>query len=483
MAKLSTESLMTEFKNVLDDEHNRRTIVSGIFGIGKTTFFKDFFAKNMGEYVCIHIFPVNYSVAKTEDIFELIKYDLLYILLQLNPSFEKIDVKWYEALPFIRNKDVVKIIGEFVSLIPKVGKDIKPIIEALKQTYQTFKKNEERLAKDDLEDIFDFAQKIENTPGGIYENDFYTKLIESLIDSLKIGTDRPEDNKLKKVVLVIDDLDRIDPDHIFRILNVFAAHFDIDGSKNKFNIDKIVLCCDIQNVRRIFHQRYGANVDFSGYIDKFFSKGVFAFRNNENIAASIPTILSTISSPAKNIFIFDENSYGNVFLVWLMNKFNQKNLLNLRVLLKYHNSEYVPTCKSIITLDQPITIFKIPVLLIFEFLIDSYGSPESCLNVIEQIEFTLGISSREDKCIVGDLMMIAHWNGRLLEAYSNHDERTTVLDGQTYTYTVLSEKNPTTRQSYYHGIYSPKPGETIVSTNHLTKLLTLAFKTHLILRK
>ena len=41
----------------------------------------------------------------------------------------------------------------------------------------------------------------------------------NLIDQLK------KDGK--KTVLIIDDLDRIDPEHIFRLLNVFAAHLDI----------------------------------------------------------------------------------------------------------------------------------------------------------------------------------------------------------------------------------------------------------------
>ena len=41
----------------------------------------------------------------------------------------------------------------------------------------------------------------------------------------------------KKNVLVIDDLDRIDPEHIFRILNILSVHNNHFDSENKFSFD------------------------------------------------------------------------------------------------------------------------------------------------------------------------------------------------------------------------------------------------------
>ena len=73
----------------------------------------------------------------------------------------------------------------------------------------------------------------------------------------------------KRKVLIIDDLDRMDPDHIFRIMNVFAAQFDHERfGYNKFAFDKVIIVCDLDNLRNLFAHKYGSNVDFSGYIDK-----------------------------------------------------------------------------------------------------------------------------------------------------------------------------------------------------------------------
>ena len=64
----------------------------------------------------------------------------------------------------------------------------------------------------------------------------------------------------KKVVLIVEDLDRIDPAHLFRILNIFSAHIDYcyknavipDRSivGNKFGFDNIVLVCDFSNIKK-----------------------------------------------------------------------------------------------------------------------------------------------------------------------------------------------------------------------------------------
>jgi hypothetical protein len=87
----------------------------------------------------------------------------------------------------------------------------------------------------------------------------------------------------------------MDPEHIFRILNVFAAHFDsfsIDNSSNKFNFSKIVLVGDIRNLEKIYRHKFGEETDFEGYIDKFFSKDVFYFHNKLGIISFIESYFS-----------------------------------------------------------------------------------------------------------------------------------------------------------------------------------------------
>lgn len=197
---ISTEKLSEEFRQILKDPENRRILISGIFGIGKTTFIREFFDSHTSEYVCLKLFPVNYSVATNEDIFELIKYDILYELLRLNPAYERVDVGWSEALHFMTFEDIRSILADFVFLIPRFGKSIRSIGDALVKTVKIFDKKRQNLGVDDLGEIVKFAKKVQNARGGIYENDFYTQLIESLIGSLRVNSNG---EICKEVVLVI----------------------------------------------------------------------------------------------------------------------------------------------------------------------------------------------------------------------------------------------------------------------------------------
>lgn len=87
--------------------------------------------------------------------------------------------------------------------------------------------------------------------------------------------------------MIIEDLDRIDPAHIFRILNVFSAHFDRYGvdktcGDNKFCLDKIVTVCDINNIKKIYAHVYGDNTDFTGYISKFSNSKEYIYSLKDN---------------------------------------------------------------------------------------------------------------------------------------------------------------------------------------------------------
>lgn len=412
---ISTESLHSEFKHVLSDHSNTKIILSGIFGIGKTTFIRSFFEKETKDFICIKLFPVNYSVATNEDIFELIKYDIFYELLDLQPKFENLKANWKEALYFLSLDDIKEVLADFVALIPKLGKNIKPIefpvveiARLLEKAIKTIPAKQKRLRKNDLADIMEYAKLIETNTGGIYENDFYTQLIETQIDGLKVNLE----GSTRRVVLVIDDLDRIDPEHIFRIMNVFAAHFDRHADKNKFNIDKIVLCCDIENVRKIFHTKYGASVDFNGYIDKFFSKGIFYFKNKNNIKDAIPKIISSITSTEISYLFIGRDHYIHKFLVRTLSLLFDANVLNLRMLMKYANSDYNPIKRNVLTDTGEFPVTSIPILQFFEFVGDLYGGHDNLVLALEKIDITKAFNANsEGKMVVGDIFYIFNWNG------------------------------------------------------------------------
>lgn len=93
----------------------------------------------------------------------------------------------------------------------------------------------------------------------------------------------------------------MDPDHIFRILNVISAHCDtynIQGEEfyNKFGFDKIIVVCDIDNIRSIFEHRYGKKVHFEGYINKMYSSEVFKYDGSVLIDYCLNSIVEKASN-------------------------------------------------------------------------------------------------------------------------------------------------------------------------------------------
>jgi hypothetical protein len=193
---------------------------------------------------------------------------------------------------FILNK-TSDTLFDLLSLIPKLGKvgTLGKSLTALHKSYNEYKK--EISNRTDLEKAELFIKNIESQTGSIYELDPTTQIIYS---SLK--TNKPE---TKETILVIDDLDRIDPEHIFRIFNVFSSHFsDQPNEDNKFGFDKIILVCDIENISKIFYSKYGQDVDFSGYMDKFYSYRCFNFSNEKSILEAIDLIFKPLISYHRN---------------------------------------------------------------------------------------------------------------------------------------------------------------------------------------
>jgi len=282
--KLLTTNRVNEFFNFLTTESNVRVVLSGKFGSGKTTFLKDFFASN-DSFTPINLYPVNYSVAPTEDIFELIKYD---ILLQL--------LKWKDIKNYLVNihdklssqmfhlddpKTILLPILKKISLLDIKVIDVLSGIQELNECLE----NQTEEEKQELSNIIKLLGQDEN----IFESSIISSLISAIVDEFHTQ------NQEKKIVLVIDDLDRIDPEHIFRILNVFAAHNDVENEdRNKFGFDNIITVCDINNIKTNFHARYGGETDFTGYISKFYSKSVFHFDLKDEISRGIDNILSKI---------------------------------------------------------------------------------------------------------------------------------------------------------------------------------------------
>jgi hypothetical protein len=289
------------FNKHLNIKGNKSLIFSGAFGTGKTYFLREYFEKS-DKFEAIHLYPVNYSVASNEDIFELIKYDILFCLLEKNLDFEKVEISKATLLPYFLKNNSSKILPILLGLIPKVGGSLKNIAEGLIQLEKRFKDEVKKNEIDEQETIISYLKVFTGQKGTIHEEDFITQLISQLVEQLK--------HREIEIVLIVDDLDRIDPEHIFRIFNILSAHVDIDKEQNKFDFDRIILVCDIKNIRNIFRNRYGINVDFSGYIDKFYSKSIFHYdlsseviENFHNIMEHTPDLMTKSNFSSNTIYI------------------------------------------------------------------------------------------------------------------------------------------------------------------------------------
>jgi hypothetical protein len=232
---------------------NPQTILSAKFGDGKTYFLNEYIQLHDADTFFVVLHPVNYVVSPNEDIFEYIKRDILCSLVHRS-EFQEIN--WNDALKEVLNYDtLLETVDTIASNIPLGNLATIP--------FHLFKKVDNKFAIDKYFDRF------KNTKGGLFEFDQFTFAIQRTIRAIQKAGQR--------CVLVIEDLDRLDPGHLFRILNVLSAHIDSDKCTNKFCFDNIVAVLDYDTTRHIFHHFYGEKANYEGYMSKFMSSHPFEY--------------------------------------------------------------------------------------------------------------------------------------------------------------------------------------------------------------
>lgn len=322
MPKISVDGVSKKFNNHLTCEDNSRLIFSGKFGIGKTYFLNKFFDDRADEYNKIIISPVHYVVSSNEDIFELIKADIIKELFLTGKikleSFTQ-NTSLQNISSFIENNplSLVKFMSKFLAKLDPIVEAPEKILDILGEIYKKYRshvKDEENTNKTLSEELFEYLNDGEQKTGSIYENNYITKLINVFLREIKDS---------KKNVLIIDDIDRIDPEHIFRILNIFSAHNNSFYEGNKFLFDHLIIVCDKDNIQRIFEHRYGMNVDFDGYLDKFYSTDIFFYSNVDATKFYINTVLQS-----------DDKGF-NDFVRFLLDKLISIDSITIRKLLKH----------------------------------------------------------------------------------------------------------------------------------------------------
>ena len=297
MDRIDVSSEIYRFREHLNE--NERTILSAHFGDGKTWFLKEFIESQSVDYEFIMLYPVNYQIAPNEAIMEYVKRDILFQLIlkgHLKPGIEIPDpvlFQWYLSQKagslFL---DVTQVLTSLPDVDLKWKSALSTLFTISKEIVSQIKKYKDFRNDMESEEGFNKAsqiiERLSSGAGNIYELDIISYLIIQTLHQIK--------NSGKQTVLIIEDLDRIDPAHLFRILNVFSAHIDrvyqcsdrfvtdkdgyeipVDTLHNKFGFDKVIMVLDNDTTRHIFSHFYGEHANYMGYISKFISHNVFCY--------------------------------------------------------------------------------------------------------------------------------------------------------------------------------------------------------------
>jgi nucleoside-triphosphatase THEP1 len=376
---IDTKAVQTSFENELKQYNSSaRIFFSGKYGVGKTKFLEKFFTDKKDEYLTINLFPVNYQISTNEDIINLLKYDILVKLFEDYEGYFKTNqnIPWYVLVKnYISQKSANEILSgtidmyeaipliQDIPIIGKLGRPLKTLLN-IDENFQEFKATYEEGGKGVVERYLVDIKTKDTT-----ENDIISQIIKDTIQEIKDE---------KKSVLIIDDLDRLDPEHIFRILNILSAHFDQDRD-NKFGFDYIIIVGDYYNIQKIFHHKYGEEIDFDGYMDKFYTVKPFEFDNKKALLSQLPDI---IKSYQRSDSPKDSSAYAYMIIEDIIRKSIDINKINLRALLKNVNFNLLPVEQKYPT-NLPTT--SGPIIAI-DILIDIFGTRQKLIKIIREIK-------------------------------------------------------------------------------------------------
>ena len=341
------EYVNLKFEEFLEDENNEKVFLSGEFGMGKTTFINQFFEEKRDVFNVVKLYPVNYAVSPNKDIFRYIKFDILtQLIVNYNIEFKSFNLTELDYLPFYLRQNLYKLFAPL--LVWKGGSFGLKIYQQFEKELSEFINDyKKEISEGDDQVVSAFGENLLDEEGSIYEKNVFTEII---IKSLsKVKEKKPNSNN----VLIIDDLDRLDPNHIFRLLNVFAAHVDYPNEykkiygTNKFNFDKIILIGDLKNIRSIFSHFYGKETDFEGYFDKFYSSYVYHLDISSNLVGILEKIVDNYNYEFKETLGANQHladRYKRLkkdYLIPILQSLVKSKTITIRSLIKSYDQKIV----------------------------------------------------------------------------------------------------------------------------------------------
>ena len=334
MEPIDISNNIYDFKQVFESES--RIIFSAKFGDGKSYFLKKFmesYPKEANDYYFITLHPVNYVVEENRDVIEYIKRDILFQLIKDNRiyDFKEGYDKIFDAV--CNGESLSKLADFAASIIPVKG--LKEGYKALKGLVSTI--DEKRKGQDVLHVVDDYLNGFYGKSGSISECDAFTYLIQKSLEQM-----------MAKSVLIIEDLDRIDPAHLFRIMNVLSSQVDNPyysevPNGNKFGFDKIILVMDYEIAKHLFHHFYGKEANYEGYMNKFLNTLPFSYSINEEAHRQVRQKILDICKTG--VFLSLDQKLSN----------NPKDRISFQLAL---NNSSVRKCKEFLDLDVASLIRK-----------------------------------------------------------------------------------------------------------------------------
>lgn len=365
---ITTQYEAEKFATFLALPDNHRILFSGRYGSGKTFFLHEFFTtRKKDEYETFHLFPTNYAIAQNEDVVKLLQFDILYELLikgYLAPSAKMFSTK--ETMASFVQSNFPKIIKDVISHCGKIGKKLSDVFDTYTQLATQYEDFDKRVNQSEEDKAREEFYKLMNE----VEYNATTELIEMVNSTID-----------KQKVLIVDDLDRIDPEHIFRLLNLFSAqtsnyfsaHWPISQDEKRYGFDKIIFVCDINNIRNIFRAKYGDGVDFAGYIDKFYSIAPYFFNNNRMVAQEAYRFVASIESEWPQD---DRHQFTSLVRMLLFH-----NVITLRKLKEKEFAYWEYPLHKYPTLVRGNNAFSVGIM---DFILFLYGTKEDALVAIEK---------------------------------------------------------------------------------------------------
>lgn len=186
--RVKTDKIFTSFSQHINEVKNERILFTSGFGTGKSTFLAEYFERHKPFYNVFKIYPVSYPVSQNEDVFELLKYDLLFQLIEnfdneielQNDDFSSVLAFQFK---FLKEAKWTPILFKLIELADNTGRSsvIEKLLHNVKEQYDDFKSKQ----TNEEEDIYQYLYEQYTKAGSPKENDLITQLIKKLLLALK----------------------------------------------------------------------------------------------------------------------------------------------------------------------------------------------------------------------------------------------------------------------------------------------------------